>query len=135
VRGNSLTPQPPATPQAAGSGPGVAGPTGNIPLGRLCGARSGDKGGDANVGLWAVSPRAYAWLRGYLTADRLAVLLTEAAGLPIERYELPNLLALNFVIHGLLAPGVSGTTRPDAQAKGLGEYLRSRLVPVPADLL
>ena len=84
------------------------------------------------MGLWAVSPRAYAWLRGYLTADRLAALLTEAAGLPIERYELPNLLALNFVIYGLLAPGVSGTTRPDAQAKGLGEYLRSRLVPAPA---
>ena len=131
----------PATLQAgsitAADPPGSAagGPTGNIPLGRLCGARSGDKGGDANVGLWAVSPRAYAWLRGYLTADRLAGLLTEAAGLPIERYELPNLLALNFVIHGLLAPGVSGTTRPDAQAKGLGEYLRSRLVPAPVDLL
>ena len=120
-------------PDTAGSD--TAGPTENIPLGRLCGARSGDKGGDANVGLWAVSPRAYAWLRGYLTADRLAGLLTEAAALPVERYELPNLLALNFVIHGLLAPGVSGTTRPDAQAKGLGEYLRSRLVPAPAGLL
>ena len=119
---------------AAEAGPDTGGPTESIPLGRLCGARSGDKGGDANVGLWAVSPRAYAWLRGYLTADRLAELLTEAAGLPIERYELPNLLALNFVIHGLLAPGVSGTTRPDAQAKGLGEYLRSRLVPVPVGL-
>jgi hypothetical protein len=90
-------PQPPATPQAAGSGPGVAGPTENVPLGRLCGARSGDKGGDANVGLWALSPRAYAWLRGYLTTDRLAVLLAEAAGLPIERYELP-LAAVGF--HG-----------------------------------
>jgi len=60
---------------------------------------------------------------------------TEAAGLEIDRYELPNLFAVNFVIHGLLTPGVSGTTRPDAQAKGLGEYLRSRLVPVPAALL
>ena len=117
-----------------GGGPG-GGPLRNIPLGRLCGARSGDKGGDANVGLWATSSRAYAWLREYLTAGRLAQLLTEAADLPIDRYELPNLLALNFVIHGLLAPGVSATTRPDAQAKGLGEYLRSRLVPVPADLL
>ena len=87
------------------------------------------------MGLWAVSPRAYDWLRGYLTAGRLRELLTEAASLQIDRYELPNLLAVNFVIHGLLAPGVSGTTRPDAQAKGLGEYLRSRLVPVPADLL
>jgi len=87
------------------------------------------------VGLWAVSPRVYDWLRGYLTADRLRELLTEAASLEIDRYELPNLLAVNFVIHGLLAPGVSGTTRPDAQAKGLGEYLRSRIVPVPGDLL
>jgi len=134
-------PAPPAlqagsTPPPEPAGPTQhAGPTERIPLGRLCGARSGDKGGAANVGLWAVSPRAYEWLRGYLTADRLRELLTEAASLRIDRYELPNLLAVNFVIHGLLAPGVSGTTRPDAQAKGLGEYLRSRLVPVPADLL
>jgi hypothetical protein len=111
------------------------GPTENVPLGRLCGGRSGDKGGDANVGLWATSPGAYAWLRGYLTVGRFRELLTEAAGLPVDRYELPNLLAINFVVHGLLAPGVSATTRPDAQAKGLGEYLRSRLVPVPADLI
>jgi hypothetical protein len=119
---------PPSVPAA------VSGPARDVPLGRLCGARSGDKGGAANVGLWAVSPEAYAWLRGYLTVDRFKALLTEAAGLPVERYELPNLLALNFVVPGLLAPGVSGTTRPDAQAKGLGEYLRSRLVPVPAGL-
>jgi hypothetical protein len=132
---------PPAPLQAGSTAPTAPAPaapavlTENIPLGRLCGARSGDKGGAANVGLWAVSPRAYDWLRGYLTTDRLRELLTEAADLPIDRYELPNLLAVNFVIHGLLAPGVSGTTRPDAQAKGLGEYLRSRLVPVPAALL
>jgi len=124
-----------AVPAGPGAGPHGVGPHGDVPLGRLCGARSGDKGGDANVGLWATGPRAYAWLREYLTADRLRDLLTEAADLPVDRYELPNLLALNFVIHGLLAPGVSATTRPDAQAKGLGEYLRSRLVPVPADLL
>jgi hypothetical protein len=115
-------------------GPVSDGPLRDVPLGRLCGARSGDKGGHANVGLWATSPRVYAWLREYLTAERLRDLLTEAAGLPIDRYELPNLLAVNFVIRGLLAPGVSATTRPDAQAKGLGEYLRSRIVPVPADL-
>ena len=90
---------------------------------------------DANVGLWAVSPRAYAWLRRYLTIDLFRALLTEASGLEIDRYELPNLLALNFVVHGLLAPDVSATTRPDAQAKGLGEYLRSRVVTVPADLI
>ncbi|HTX29143.1 MAG TPA: acyclic terpene utilization AtuA family protein [Streptosporangiaceae bacterium] len=119
-------------------GDDVAGPAGTVaevPLGRLCGARSGDKGGDANVGLWAVSPRAYRWLRGHLTTERFRELLTEAADLHIDRYELPNLLALNFVVHGLLAPGVSATARPDPQAKGLGEYLRSRVVAVPADLL
>ena len=113
----------------------AAGPLAQIPLGRLCGARSGDKGGDANVGLWATSPRAYAWLRGHLTTARFRELLTEAASLDIDRYELPNLLALNFVVHGLLAPGVSATARPDPQAKGLGEYLRSRTVTVPVDLL
>jgi Acyclic terpene utilisation family protein AtuA len=153
VRPDEHPPRTPAAPAAPAdpTGPAApAGPTGlthpagpaapaghteSIPLGRLCGARSGDKGGAANVGLWAVSPRAYAWLRGYLTTDRLRDLLTEAASMEIDRYELPNLLAVNFVIRGLLAPGVSGTTRPDAQAKGLGEYLRSRVVPVPADLL
>ena len=106
-----------------------------MPLGRLCGARSGDKGGSANVGLWARTPAGYAWLRQHLTTDRFRELLTESAALDVDRYELPNLLALNFVVHGLLAPGVSATTRPDPQAKGLGEYLRSRLVTVPAGLL
>jgi len=110
------------------------GPMAAVPLGRLCGARSGDKGGNANVGLWAVSPAAYDWLRGQLTVEMFRGLLTEAAELEVDRYELPNLLALNFVVHGLLAPGVSATTRPDPQAKGLGEYLRSRIVTVPAGL-
>ena len=125
----------PAEAWPTDSGDGLAWALADVPLGRLCGARSGDKGGDANVGLWAVSPRAYAWLRRHLTTERLRELLTEAAHLDIDRYELPNLLALNFVVHGLLAPGVSATARPDPQAKGLGEYLRSRVVSVPADLL
>ena len=120
------------TPAPAPITPAPAGPLVTVPLGRLCGARSGDKGGSANVGLWARTPDGYAWLRQHLTTGRFRELLTEAAGLDIDRYELPNLLALNFVVHGLLAPGVSATTRPDPQAKGLGEYLRSRLVTVPA---
>jgi hypothetical protein len=130
------TPSVPSVPEAAGLSSSPAeigsGPATEIPLGRLCGARSGDKGGNANVGLWATSPAAYIWLRRHLTTDRFKELLTEAADLQVDRYELPNLLALNFVVHGLLAPGVSGTARPDAQAKGLGEYLRSRVVTVPA---
>jgi hypothetical protein len=106
-----------------------------VPLGLICGARSGDKGGNANVGLWARDHAAYPWLRDYLTVERLRELLTEAAGLEVRRFELPNLGAINFVIVGLLGAGVAASTRPDPQAKGLGEYLRSRLVDVPAQLL
>jgi hypothetical protein len=101
----------------------------------VCAARSGDKGGNANVGVWTRDERAFRWLRGYLTAGRLAGLIPEAAGLPIRRYELPNLHALNFVITGLLGQGVASSARPDPQAKGLGEYLRSRQADIPAELL
>ena len=126
-------------PLAGGPAPAqsaVAGePTRRVPLGLLCGARSGDKGGNANVGFWARDPAAYGWLRDYLTIDRLRALLTEAADLDVRRFELANLCALNFVIVGLLGQGVAASTRPDPQAKGLGEYLRSRLVDVPLALL
>jgi hypothetical protein len=110
---------------------GLGGPTSRVPLGLVCGARSGDKGGNANVGFWTRDPSAFPWLRAYLTVDRLRELLPEAAELEIRRFELPNLCALNFVIVGLLGAGVAASTRPDPQAKGLGEYLRSRLVDVP----
>jgi Acyclic terpene utilisation family protein AtuA len=130
-----------AAPAAAGPAEAGADEAGadaemvTVPLGRLCGARSGDKGGNANVGFWARDPAAYPWLRAYLTTARLRTLLPEAAGLEIRRFELPNLSALNFVIAGLLGDGVAASTRPDPQAKGLGEYLRSRSVLVPARLL
>ena len=128
-------PRPEADPRRSRQGTQPEGAAVAVPLGRLCGARSGDKGGNANVGLWAVSPAAYVWLRQHLTVGAFRELLTEAADLRVDRYELPNLLALNFVVHGLLAPGVSANTRPDPQAKGLGEYLRSRFVTVPSDLV
>jgi hypothetical protein len=105
------------------------------PLGTLIGARSGDKGGNANVGLWARSPEAFAWLREFLTVARFRQLLAEADSLEVRRYELANLLALNFVVVGLLGEGVAASTRSDPQAKGLGEYLRSRVVDVPRALL
>ena len=105
------------------------------PLGRLCGARSGDKGGNANIGLWTRDPAAYPWLRDYLTVDRLRLLIPECAHLEVRRYELPNLSALNFVVVGLLGAGVAASTRPDPQAKGLGEYLRSRTAAIPSHLL
>jgi hypothetical protein len=106
-----------------------------VPFGALCGARSGDKGGNANVGVWARDPAAYGWLSAFLTVDRLRALVPEAADLVVRRFDLPNLHALNFVIVGLLGEGVASSTRPDPQAKGLGEYLRSRPVDVPVRLL
>ncbi|TQJ25600.1 uncharacterized protein DUF1446 [Micromonospora sp. A202] len=109
------------------------GPTRRGPLGELAGARSGDKGGDANLGVWARNDEAYAWLRGWLTVARLAELLPETAPLSVRRYDLPNLRAVNFVIEGLLGAGVAASTRFDPQAKALGELLRARIVDLPAD--
>jgi hypothetical protein len=111
------------------------GTTRRLPLGTVVGARSGDKGGNANVGFWARDQTGFAWLRTELTVARLRELIPEASSLAVDRYELPNLLALNFVVHDLLGEGVASSTRPDAQAKSLGEYLRSRLVDIPVDLL
>jgi Acyclic terpene utilisation family protein AtuA len=111
------------------------GPTRRVPLGTVVGARSGDKGGDANLGVWARSDQAYGWLAHELSVGRLRQLLPETKDLEIDRYELPNLRALNFVIHGLLGEGVAASTRFDPQAKALGEWLRSRQVEVPEVLL
>jgi hypothetical protein len=113
----------------------AAGTTRWVPLGTVVGARSGDKGGDANLGVWARSDAGWAWLRDVLTVDQLKRLLPECAPLSVQRYELANLRALNFVIRGLLGEGVAASTRFDPQAKALGEWLRSRLVDVPEELL
>jgi hypothetical protein len=111
------------------------GPTVAAPLGRVFGARSGDKGGNANLGVFARSAEAYAWVAEHLTVERLQELLPEAAPLRVERHDLPNLWSLNFVIHGILEEGVAASTRQDGQAKGLGEWLRARVVELPASLL
>jgi len=105
------------------------------PLGRLFGARSGDKGGNANLGVFARSDEAWAWLDEHLDVDEVRRLLPETAPLRVERYRLANLRSLNFVIHDLLQEGVAASTRQDAQAKGLGEWLRSRYVELPTKLL
>jgi len=110
------------------------GPTAPLPLGAAFGARSGDKGGDANVGIWARGREGYGWLARHLDAARFRALVPEAADLEVRRYELPNLLALNFVVVGLLGEGVSSSTRFDPQAKGLGEYLRAKIVDLPVAL-
>ena len=111
------------------------GPTRRAPLGAIIGTRSGDKGGSANLGVFTRSGPAYAWIAATLTVDRLRELIPETAELAIDRYELPNLWALNFVIHGLLGEGVSSSLRVDPQAKGLGEFLRARHVEMPIALL
>jgi hypothetical protein len=104
-------------------------------LGTVCGGRSGDKGGNANVGLWTASDDAYDWLREFLTDARVRALVPEAADLEIRRFLLPNLRAVNLVFVGILGEGVASSTRPDPQAKGLAEYVRSRVVDVPCALL
>ena len=118
--GATRTPEVAAAPVGPGAGEA---------LGRYFDARSGDKGGNANVGIWARDAAGYAWLRQHLTATAVQRLLPEAAKLEVRRYELANLRALNFVIVGLLGEGVASSTAFDAQAKGLGEYLRSRVWP------
>ena len=110
-------------------------PTRRVPLGTIVGARSGDKGGNANVGLWARTDDAASWLLTRFDEAALRALLPEADGLRVDVHPLPNLRAVNVVVHGLLGEGVASSTRFDPQAKGLGEYLRSRLVDLPVSLL
>jgi hypothetical protein len=105
------------------------------PLGRAFATRAGDKGGNANLGIWAQTAKAYAFLRTFLTTEKLKELLPDCAPFGIDRYELPNLLALNFYIHGLLGEGVAASVRSDPQAKTLGEYLRAKVVQMPESIL
>jgi Acyclic terpene utilisation family protein AtuA len=129
---------PPGTPVAgpqlptAGSAPG--GDTVALPIGRLVGARSGDKGGNANLGIWVRRDDAYGWLLDLVTPARLAALVPELAGCPIDIHPLPHLRALNVVVHGLLGRGVSSSLRADPQAKALGEMFRAAFVDVPRSL-
>jgi hypothetical protein len=127
------TPPPPARAAPAGSVDSTS--TWRMPLGAIAGARSGDKGGNANLGLWVRTDAAYAWLASFLDVAMFQQLLPETAACKVERYELPNLRALNFVVEGLLGEGVASSTRQDPQAKGLGEWLRARQVEVPTALL
>jgi hypothetical protein len=106
-----------------------------VSLGEMVHARSGDKGGDANLGVWVRDRVTWDWLRSTLTVDELRHLLPEARDLAISRYELPYLCAVNFLLRGLLGTGATSTLRLDAQAKALGEWLRARSVKVPRSLV
>ncbi|MDX6362048.1 MAG: hypothetical protein QOC85_1051 [Streptomyces sp.] len=105
------------------------------PLGLVAGARSGDKGGNANVGVWVRDDAAWRWLAHTLTVEKFRELLPESADLTVVRHVLPNLRALNFVVEGILGEGVAAQARFDPQAKGLGEWLRSRHLDIPEALL
>ncbi|MGV0696795.1 acyclic terpene utilization AtuA family protein [Mycolicibacter sinensis] len=112
-----------------------AGPTRRAPLGLIAGARSGDKGGSANVGVWVRTDEQWRWLAHTLTTEMLQMLLPETGHLPVTRHLLPKLRAVNFVIEGILGQGVAYQARFDPQAKGLGEWLRSRHLEIPEQLL
>jgi hypothetical protein len=131
---SAVTPLP-APPTSGHASPQPASELARVPLGVLVGARSGDKGGDANVGLWADEDEVAAWLQRDLTIDAFRALVPEAKAYEVSRYPLPNLRAINFVVHGILGWGVASNLRLDTQAKGLGERVRARQVDVPAALL
>ncbi|WP_171165262.1 acyclic terpene utilization AtuA family protein [Streptomyces sp. I05A-00742] len=131
VRATALPPPPdPVLPE-----PLPPGPTRRAPLGLVVGARSGDKGGDADVGVWARDEAGWRWLAHELTVERFSQLLPETVGLTVTRHVLPNLRALAFVVEGLLGHGVAENVRFDPQAKGVGEWLRSRHLEIPEVLL
>ncbi|GGQ83317.1 acyclic terpene utilization AtuA family protein [Streptomyces pilosus] len=135
VREPADTAVPDGVPEPALPEPLPPGPTRRAPLGLLAGARSGDKGGNANVGVWVRSDDAWRWLAHELTVERLREMLPEAAGLPVTRHVLPHLRALNFLVEGILGEGVAAQARFDPQAKALGEWLRSRHLDIPEALL
>ncbi len=132
--------QPPQEPTVAAQPPQPAwGPTRRVPFGTFFHARSGDKGGDANIGVWVGEgdkrAERVAWLLEMLTPDRVRELLPESRDLDVEVFALPNLGAVNVLVRGLLGDGVAASTRFDPQAKAVAEWLRSRPVEIPEELL
>ena len=104
-------------------------------LGDIAYARSGDKGSSANVGVIAWDGAAYEWLRDVLTPAVVAEFLAALRPGAVRRYELPNLLALNFVLPTALGGGGSVSLRIDAQGKALGQILLEMPIEVPDQLL
>jgi len=117
--------------------------TRRLPLGTFVHARSGDKGGDANLGLWVAHDGAdratydarVQWLQKMMSPRRVRDLVPEAADLDVDVWLLPRIGAVNVVIRGLLGDGVAASSRFDPQAKGLGEWVRSRTVSIDQELL
>ena len=106
-----------------------------IYFGEIYGTRSGDKGGCANLGVWAKNANSFAFLHDFLTVKKLKELLPDLNQYKIERFELANISSLNFYIHDILQDGVSSNDKKDGQAKSLGEYLRAKKVKVPQSII
>ncbi len=106
-----------------------------IYFGEIYGTRSGDKGGCANLGVWAKDANSFAFLHDFLTVKKLKELLPDLNQYKIERFELANINSLNFYIHDILQDGVSSNDKKDGQAKSLGEYLRAKKVKVPQSII
>ena len=104
-------------------------------FGEIYGTRSGDKGGCANLGVWAKKDMAYSFLYEFLTVKKLKELLPDLEKFNIDRYDLPNIKSLNFYIHDILQDGISSNNRKDGQAKSLGEYLGAKLIDIPNEIL
>lgn len=114
-----------------------SGPTKKLRLGDITLGRSGDKGGNLNCGLFVTNPNHWLWLRSYLTRDRMRELIGGDwnDSFFIERVEFPNIMAVHFVIYGILGRGVSSSSRLDGFGKGFVDYVRDKMVDVPVEIL
>ena len=139
--------RPPSTAPFAGQPvTGFPAPSGDLgpavaaPLGRLVYTRAGDKGGSADLGVWLPQtvtdrPRAYAWLSDFLTPERLAKLLGTGPDVAITRFAVPHLFGISFVLENYFGESGSASIGLDQIGKAIGEFLRTRRVPIPAVLL
>jgi hypothetical protein len=96
--------------------------------------RSGDKGNHANVAVLAYTPKGYAWLRDYLTAERVQTYFARLGPTQVRRFEVPNVLGLNFLLDNVLGGGASMSLRTDTQGKTLALALLQMPIPDIPDL-
>ncbi len=129
------TAAPQGGPTVAPPASRAAGARKRVPLLALAYARSGDKGDHANIGVAARSEAAYAFLREHLTADRVKEFYADLVQGDVVRYELPNLRALNFVLHNALGGGGTLSLRVDHQGKTLAQGLLQMEIEAPEDLI
>jgi hypothetical protein len=105
-----------------------------VKLETIAHARSGDKGDASNVGLIARTPELYEVLRAQVTAERVKEHFREVCRGPVQRYELPNILALNFILHDSLGGGGTESLKNDAQGKTHAQGLLQMEIEVPEGL-